>query len=339
MLTQNGIDKSRVESEVFRSARNYFADQGFVELFPPRIVRASGACENVDTLFEVRVDGDHKWFEPKGTKSHSYLAQTGQLYLEAFVPKYENVYCVGPSFRAEDGVDARHLTEFTMMEIEFAGGFDALLNHIEGMVSHVAHAIGERAPVLGIDAEHAARLQSVPSVFPRITYDDAIKELKVSGEEIVWGDDIDRHREQKLIERHGNVPLFITHYPDPMHDFGKEIEVEKFFNMLPDPERPGRVQSSDLILPISGESVGSAARVHDIDTLVSRLTNSKMFARLQKRGGSIDDFSWYIDKVRENGTVPHAGCGFGMARILQWILGVADIRDAVTFVQNKEQLI
>ncbi|MCX6715138.1 MAG: hypothetical protein NTX72_04970 [Candidatus Uhrbacteria bacterium] len=339
MSTPSSIDTSRVESEVFRSARNYFADQGFVELFPPRIVRASGACENVDTLFEVRVDGDHKWFEPNGTKSHSYLAQTGQLYLEAYVPKYENVYCVGPSFRAEDGVDARHLTEFTMLEIEFAGGFEKLLQHIEGMVSHVAHAIGTRSSKFGIDEDHAMRLKSCPSIFPRITYDEAIEKLASMGETIEWGDDIDRHREQKLVLQYGNVPLFITHYPDPMINFGKEIEVEKFFNMLPDPKRPGRVQSSDLILPISGESVGSAARVHEVQMLVDRLSNSKMFKRLEKRGGSMEDFSWYIDHVRDNGAVPHAGCGFGMARILQWIIGVADIRDAVTFVQNKEQLI
>ncbi len=339
MSEKNTIDVLRVESEVFRSARNYFSDQGFVELFPPRIVRASGACENVDTLFEVRVDGDHKWFEPNGIKSQAYLAQTGQLYLEAFVPKYENVYCVGPSFRAEDGVDARHLTEFTMMEIEFAGGFEKLLNHIEGMVSHVAHAIGVRATKLGIAEDHALRLKACPSIFPRITYDRAIEELKEMGEMIQWGDDIDRHREQKLVEHHGNVPLFITHYPDPMVDFGREIEVEKFFNMLPDPERAGRVQSSDLILPIAGESVGSAARVHEVGMLVDRLSRSKMFARLLKRGGSLDDFSWYINRVRDNGAVPHAGCGFGMARILQWILGVSDIRESVTFPQNKEVLI
>jgi asparaginyl-tRNA synthetase len=142
-----------------------------------------------------------------------------------------------------------------------------------------------------------------------------------------------------LVQAHGNHPLFITRYPDPMCDFGREIEVEKFFNMLPDKENPGRVLSSDLILPVAGESVGSAARVDDVETLIHRLENSKMFARLQKRGGSLDDFSWYINRSRENGMVPHAGCGFGMARILQWVNGVSDIRDAVTFPQNQETLI
>lgn len=328
-----------IESEVFRIARVFFERHGFLEVFPPRIVRASGACENIDTLFEVHVDGNHRWFSPKGSEVHSYLAQTGQLYLEAFVPSAGKIYCIGPSFRAEPAVDRRHLTEFTMLEIEFAGGFEDLLVYIESMLSHVAHEIGKNAETLGLRAANAARLRACPDRFPRVTYDEAIEELRAMGEAIEWGDDISSAREKMLVERHGNHPLFITHYPDPMVDFGKEIEVEKFFNMLPDPERPGRVQSADLILPYGGEAVGSAARVHEIDVLVDRLENSKMFARLERRGGGIDDFSWYIDSVRENGAVPHAGCGFGMARVLQWIRGVDDIRDAVTFAQNKEMLI
>ena len=159
------------------------------------------------------------------------------------------------------------------------------------------------------------------------------------GEDLKWGDDISSKREQMLIERYGSVPLFITHYPDPMVDFGEETEVEKFFNMLPDPNWHGRVQSSDLILPMAGESVGSAARVHNVEEMIARLEGSKMFARLKKRGGDLSDFEWYIKQLRTKGSVPHAGCGFGMARILQWIQGENDIRNSVTFVQNKERLI
>lgn len=328
-----------LESIVFNAARRYFEDRQFVELFPPRIVRASGACENIDTLFEARVDGSHQWFEPNQQKTQSYLAQTGQLYLEACVPFVEKTFCVGPSFRAEAAIDDRHLTEFTMLEIEFAGGFEALLKNIQGMVSSVAHIVASQAGRLGLDAQQAARLESCPLVFDRITYDEAIKELQSAGESLAWGNDISSLREQLLVRRHGGQPLFITHFPDPMIDFGREIEVEKFFNMLPDPERPGRVQSSDLILPGAGESVGAAARVHEVDVLVKRLEASKMFARLKRRGGSMDDFSWYIEQVRKNGAVPHAGCGFGMARILKWIKGVTDIRQAVTFPQNKGWLI
>ena len=136
----------------------------------------------------------------------------------------------------------------------------------------------------------------------------------------------------------GGVPLFITRFPDPMVDFGKTIEVEKFFNMLPDPENSGRVLSCDLILPFAGESVGAAARVHLPDILEQRLKGSRMFKRLVEKGGDISDFQWYIDQVKK-ASVPHAGCGFGLARIVQWALATDDIRHSVAFPANRMQLV
>jgi len=111
------IATAKLERQVIKSMRNYLEEKGFFEIFPPKIVRASGSCENVDTLFEVGVNGNVHWFHSK-MKHRSYLSQTAQLYLEAFVPYVKKVYTVGPSFRAEPGNDNRHLTEFTMLEIE-----------------------------------------------------------------------------------------------------------------------------------------------------------------------------------------------------------------------------
>ncbi|MBT3690088.1 hypothetical protein HOE31_01035 [bacterium] len=322
-------------SEIIKAGRNSLEKRGFTEVIVPRIVRATGACENVNTLFEVSVDKDHEWFGSK-----AYLAQTGQLYLEALVPELKKVYCTGPSFRAEGTVDDRHLTEFMMMEIEFAGGFDQLLEEIEAFITGIAKQLLEvsKTKDIGLSKETLERLERCPDVFPKVTYDEAIDLLKEKGESIEWGDDISSAREKLLIEHFDNQPVFITRYPDPMVDHGKEIEVEKFFNMLPDPSNPGRVLSSDLILPFGGESVGSAARVHIADEMVARLKNSKMFKRLLKMGGSIDDFSWYIDQLKK-GSVPHSGCGFGMARIIQWIMGTSDIKEAVTFPSNKANII
>ena len=162
--------------------------------------------------------------------------------------------------------------------------------------------------------------------------------LKEKGEDIAWGDDINSKREAILVEIFNNQPLFITRYPDPMYDHGQEIEVEKFFNMLPDSEHPGRVLSSDLILPFAGEAVGSAARVHIAEEMKKRLLHSRMFKRLEQMGGSLDDFGWYISQL-EKGSVPHAGCGFGISRITKWIMGVDDIKQAVTFASNKKSII
>jgi len=322
-------------SEIIKAGRNSLEKRGFTEVVVPRIVRATGACENVNTLFEVSVDKNHDWFGNK-----AYLAQTGQLYLEALVPEFKKVYCTGPSFRAEGSVDDRHLTEFMMMEIEFEGNFDQLLIEIELFVNGIAKQLVEvsKTKDLGLSKETLERLGNCPEVFSKGTYDKAIELLKEKGELIEWGDDISSKREQIIVKHFNDQPVFITRYPDPMHDHGMEIEVEKFFNMLPDSENPGRVLSSDLILPYGGESVGSAARVHLADEMVTRLKNSKMFKRLEKMGGSLDDFSWYINQLK-NGSVPHAGCGFGMARIIQWIMGTTDIKEAVTFPSNKANII
>jgi len=322
-------------SQILIAGRQSLEKRGYTEVIVPRIVRATGACENVNTLFEVAVDKNFKWFD-----CQAYLAQTGQLYLEALVPELEKVYCTGPSFRAEGAVDNRHLTEFLMMEIEFAGNFNQLLKEIETFVSDIAKAIVKESKIkhLEISKESLDRLENCPEIFTKVTYDEAINTLQNLSEKIEWGDDISSAKEKLLLEYHGNQPLFITRYPDPMYDFGKEIEVEKFFNMLPDTENPGRVLSCDLILPFGGESVGSAARVHLADEMVARLKNSKMFKRLEKMGGNLEDFSWYIEQLKK-GSVPHAGCGFGMARIIQWVMGATDIKEAVTFPSNKAVII
>jgi len=333
------IETTRLESQILKSARNYLENQDYIEITVPRLTKASGSCENINTLFEISVDNNFKWFD---RDSRAYLAQTGQLYLEALVPILNKVYCIGPSFRAEPKIDSRHLTEFQMLEIELATDFKGLLREIEGLLKKIIFDLQKLSYRdflrLGIDSKRVESLKC-PSSFPRLTYDQAIENLQGLGIKIDWGDDISREKESLLLKSVNVQPLFITHYPDPMWDHGKEIEVEKFFNMLPDPGNPGRVLSCDLILPFGGEAVGAAARIHKIDVLVKRLESSRMFERLKTKGGSLKDFGWYIEQVKMNGAVPHAGCGFGLARIVQWIKGSNDIRECAAFPSNKETLI
>ena len=203
-----------LEAAVFRAARNFLESQGYIEMFPPRIVRASGACENIDTLFEVTAEGEKKWFRSEAGKPvNAYLAQTGQLYLEAFVPELKKVYCIGPSFRAERAVDNRHLTEFKMIEIEFEGDFGKLLETIEATIYQITQHVAQQARLYpqnyGLNEKDIKRLQETPTNFARLTYDQAIRTLQTLGEKINWGDDISSYREQLLIQSMGNIPLFI----------------------------------------------------------------------------------------------------------------------------------
>ncbi len=327
----------QLESQVIRLSRNYLEKEGFLEMMTPRLVRASGSCENINTLFEVSVDRDHSWFSDQQV----YLSQTSQLYLEAYVPIIGKVFAVGPSFRAEPKVDNRHLCEFQLLEIELPGGLEKLLYYIEGLIKTVAFniSINEESAknIFGLKEEKIDELKNLPPKFPRLTYDEAIKSLQELGQEISWGDDIKSYHEQLLVQNSGNYPLFITHYPDPMWHHGKEIEVEKFFNMLPDGK--GRILCSDLILPEAGEAVGASARAHELPVLKERLINSRMFKMLQSRGGGLEDFEWYFHQVEENGAVPHAGCGFGLSRIIKWIRGSDDIKKVVTFPTNRASII
>lgn len=330
------ITTAKLEAKVIQSMRNYLEEDGFFETFPPKIVRASGACENIDTLFEVGVNGNFYWFNPKDPH-RAYLSQTAQLYLEALTPYLKKVYSIGPSFRAEEGSDNRHLTEFTMLEIEFTGDFKQLLRYVEMTIYQTIKDIlglsKEEKQEIGFEEKDTERLKKLRVPFPRITYKRAIEILGLP-----FGNDISSRDEQRLLKQFREQPLFITHFPNPLYDFGKEIEVEKFFNMVPDPSDTKRVLSADLILPFGGEAVGAAQRVHKLEELKWRLKNSKMFERLKKKGGSLSDFNWYFQKIREK-SIPHSGCGFGIGRILKFLKGEEDIKKVITFPLNQVGII
>jgi asparaginyl-tRNA synthetase len=305
---------AKIEAALLAGGRKYFDANGFVEVTVPHITKATGACENVSTMFDVDFFGERR-----------YLAQTGQLYLEVLTPYLGKVWASGPSFRAEPAVDDRHLVEFPLVEIEFRGGFDELLGHIEGTItSMVKQVLGERKPDLETLGIETSRLADVSPPFKRITYDDAIDLLASTG--VQWGDDLKSQHEKLLAEYLGGKPLFVTHYP-------KSI---KFFNMKENERNPELVDSADLILPFSGEAVGAAEREYDHDRLKARLLQSDMYRLLKDRGGSLEDFAWYLNFYKETGGVKHSGCGIGMNRVTQFVLGSDDIRGTTTWPVNRE---
>jgi asparaginyl-tRNA synthetase len=298
-----------IEGLLLQGARKYFDDMEFKEIVVPHITKATGACENIDTLFVV------DYFGQKG-----YLSQTAQLYLESLIPWMNKVWCISPSFRAEPRVDNRHLTEFTLVELEFAGTFEELLEHVEGVIISMITSVLKKMTSRWLDRN---RLRQVVTPFPRISYTEAIQTL-----EREFGHDITREEEQILVQKHGNTPLFITHYPKAM----------KFFNMIENEENPQLVNSADLILPFGGEAVGAASREYKADRLLKRLEESQMLKQLEARGGSIEDFTWYVNVYKKYETAPHAGCGIGLNRVTQFVLGVDDIRMCTAYPLNRETL-
>lgn len=302
MSLKRWVFVEKVFDDVDRAIRRYLSTKGFVKVRAPFISVGMGSCENPKTLFTVEYLG-----------RRSYFRQSGQLYLEMYIPFVEKVWCEGPSFRAEQNIDDRHLAEFNLYEFEFCGNFEQLLEHIEHLfievVSQVSLHSEKHLLPLGVDIDI---LRSIKSPFPRITYKKAIEILGLK-----WGSDLNSGHEKALVELHGIKPLFITHFPKQM----------KFFNMKVNEEDPSVVNSADLILPLSGETVGAAEREFRHDAVYARLMESKMLELFKEYGVGIGAFEPYLNHLREERSVLHSGCGIGLERLLQFLIGSNDIRD------------
>jgi asparaginyl-tRNA synthetase len=300
---------AKVESSLLKGARKYFEENDFIEVNVPHITTATGACENIATMFEINF-----------FRKICYLAQTGQLYLEVLTPFLKKVWCIGPSFRAEPEIDDRHLCEFPLIELEFAGNFEELLTHIENVITNMIRTtVNEREPELKFLGADIDWLEEIKPKFKRITYTEAVEIIREKLEPTIsWGDDLKSKHEKFLASYFGNKPLFITHFP-------KEI---KFFNMIVDENNPKVVKSADLIMPFSGEAVGAAEREYKYEKL----------QMLVEKGGSIEDFNWYLDFYKTT-SLPHSGCGIGFNRVTQSVLAADDIRACTVYPINRATLL
>jgi len=289
----------KIRSKVLEFIHEFFRKQDFTEVSPPMFI--SSACEGGSTLFEL------KYFD-----KDLYLTQSAQLHLEALIYSLEKVYCIAPSFRAEKSRTIRHLTEYWHIEAEQAfATIDDMMWLEENLVSHVCHGVAkqcrEELKRLGVNAEKLAKINAP---FKRITYDEAIKILQKGRLGIKWGKDFG-FDEERALAKEFDSPVFVYAYP-------KQI---KAFYCKTYKENPELVMSVDLIVPRIGELTTGGARVDDKDELVKRL---------KELGLKQEDYRWYID-IRSYGTVPHAGFGLGIERLLAWMLELESVMDTIPF--------
>ena len=298
----------RIRHAVIDAIRDFFNGRGFVLADTPIFTPA--ACEGTTTLFPVAYFDDRT----------AYLTQSGQLYCEANAMALGRVYCFGPTFRAEKSKTRRHLTEFWMVEPEMAyANLDDTINLAEALVvSIVGRVLDTRRHELTVLERDTAKLEQVQAPFPRITYDDAAKILIDRGLPFKWGGDFGGPDETALGD-HFDRPVAIHRFPSAI----------KAFYMKPDPKRPELSLSVDVLAPEGyGEIVGGGERLDDYDLLLERI---------QQHGLPQEAFEWYLD-LRRYGSVPHAGFGMGVERVVGWICGLEHVRETIPYPRMLSRL-
>ncbi|MEK6904375.1 MAG: amino acid--tRNA ligase-related protein, partial [Nanoarchaeota archaeon] len=236
-------------------------------------------------------------------------------YAEAGIFALEKIYTVAPSFRAEKSHTSRHLTEYWHNEVETAWqSFDELIAQAEDLVKHIVKKVLEKnKDELKTLKRDISKLQpATKKKFPIITYEEALKILKEKKKmNVPWGKDLRTIEEEKLTELY-DTPIIVTHYP-------KEI---KAFYMKQNQKNPKTVNCFDMLAPEGcGEIIGASEREIDVEELRRKL---------KSQGENLDIYEWYFD-TRRYGSVPHAGFGLGIERVVKWVCGLENIKDAIPF--------
>ncbi len=294
----------RVRHTVFGAIHEFFRSRGYYEVQGPMFV--SAAVEGGSTLFPV------KYFD----REDVYLTQSSQFYLEVLIYALEKVYTIAPSFRAEPSRTRRHLTEFWHAEAEEAWlQFDGLLNLLEDLITYIINKVlEERQDELKLLNRDIKVLENVKPPFQRVSYDEAINILQSKGVSIKWGDDIGAD-EERMLTLQFDKPILLHHFPE---------QVKAFYHRN-DPGRPETTLSVDVLAPEGyGEIVGGGERIYDYEELTSKI---------KRFGLRPEDYDWYLD-LRRYGSVPHAGFGLGIDRLVMWVCGLEHIRDAVPFPRD-----
>jgi asparaginyl-tRNA synthetase len=319
----------RVRDAVSHAIHAFFRERGFLYLHSPVITLAD--AEGAGEMFRVTaldaanaprdatgaVDFSQDFF---GAEAH--LTVSGQLEAEIGALALSRVYTFGPTFRAENSNTARHLAEFWMVEPELAFcDLEGLASLAEEFLKSVLRRLLEERP--DDMAFFAARIEPkvletlehvVETPFERIPYGRAIEILERSGRSfefpVHWGADLQTEHERFLTEEHVKRPVVVTDYPK---------DIKAFYMYANDDGRT--VRAMDVLVPRVGEIIGGSQREHRLDVLRRRMADA---------GLPEERYWWYLD-LRRHGSVPHAGFGLGLERLLLFATGMANIRDVHPF--------
>lgn len=282
----------KIRHAISQYIHRYLSAKGFCQYFAPIIT--TGDCEGAGQTFAAKCD----WLDANLTVSAQLQGEVGMMSLG-------RAYTFGPCFRAEKSATKKHLAEFWMVEPEMAFyDIKMTMDLVEELIKYVFTRVGvdcdEELKLLcpsGID--HLVK--TGVSSWKRIEYGKIIDEFGVK-----YGDDISSEVEKKITDKYG--PTFITHYPEALKPFYMRKEAGEAFCF-------------DLIFPYVGELVGGSERESDYATLEKAMIDS---------GIDMSKMHWYLD-TRKYGSVPHAGFGLGLERLIMFVTQAEKVHDVIPF--------
>ena len=320
---------TRIRNCLSQAVHRYFHEREYCWISTPIITTSdaegAGQMFRVSTLDLANLPRDGAGnvdFSRDFFGKETFLTVSGQLNVEAYALALSKVYTFGPTFRAENSHTTRHLAEFWMVEPEIAFADLAEDARVaEDFLKYLFKAVlDERADDMAFIAERVqkdaiTRLEKfIEAPFERIEYTDAITLLQKSGMKfdypVEWGLDLQTEHERWLTEEHVGRPVVVTNYPE---------HIKAFYMRLNDDGKT--VAAMDVLAPGIGEIIGGSQREERLDILD---------ARMAQFGLDPAHYQWYRD-FRRYGSVPHAGFGLGFERLVVYVCGLSNIRDAIPY--------
>ncbi len=322
---------ARVRNAAAHAIHTFFFFFGF--LYVQTIFITCSECEGGGSMFQdttldlarlAEMKTQLDWSQDFFGKPAS-LTVSGQLEAETFATSLGPCYTFGPTFRAENSNTTRHLAEFWMVEpevpfIDLQENMQLAEEFVRGVVSHILTHCADDMEFFNqrIDNTVLEVLHNITQHdFIRVPYTEAIQILADSGQEfeypIEWGRDLQSEHERFLTEQHFKQPIIVYDYPR---------SIKPFYMRVNDDGRT--VRAMDVLVPRVGEIIGGSQREERLDVLT---------ARMEECGLNPGDYWWYLD-LRRYGTVPHAGFGLGLERLIQLVTGMVNIRDCIPFART-----
>ncbi|WP_414548045.1 asparagine--tRNA ligase [Anabaena sp. CCY 0017] len=324
----------RVRNACSAAIHEFFQQRGFLWVHTPVIT--ANDCEGAGELFSVtsldlknipRTENQAVDYTQDFFGKPTYLTVSGQLEAEVMAMAFSNVYTFAPTFRAENSNTSRHLAEFWMVEPEMAFcDLDGNMDLAEAFLKHVFKYVLEKCPEdmeffnQRIDKTVLETAENIiNNQFERLTYTEAVKLLEKADVKfeypVSWGLDLQSEHERYLAEQLFKKPVIVTDYP---------AQIKAFYMRVNEDEKT--VRAMDILAPKIGEIIGGSQREERLEVLERRIL---------AQGMQPEDLWWYMD-LRRYGTVPHAGFGLGFERLVQFMTGMANIRDVIPFPRTPQ---